>query len=271
VGVGVLRQRSARWRRGTARLRLHPPDGMRQRGRSFDLPGAVTVTAGVTLLAFALIQGPESGWTSPLILASFALAALLVAGFLAIEARSRDPFMPLRLMASRSLSGSMAVTLIFGATFSALPYFLTLYFQTVHGYSALMTGAAFLVPSLVIAAGTQVGERMATRAGMRLTLLTGIVTGAALLAVGMTTGGSYWSVLAGIVVMGLGQGLTWTGMWIAACAGSTWRSCRASAPPPGSPRDNRESPPAWPPPPCRSEPRLAWPYSSRLPPGTSPG
>ncbi|MFC7647284.1 MFS transporter [Streptosporangium lutulentum] len=130
--------------------------------------------------------------------------------------------MPLRLMANRSLSGSMAVTLIFGATFNALPYFLTLYFQTVHGYSALMTGAAFLVPSLMIAAGTQVGERMATRAGMRLTLLTGIVTGAAgtaLLAAGMTTGGSYWSVLPGIVVLGLGQGLTWTGMWIAAASG----------------------------------------------------
>ncbi|MDP9848588.1 MFS transporter [Streptosporangium lutulentum] len=201
---------------------LIPADGMRQRGRSFDLPGAVTVTAGVTLLAFALIQGPESGWTSPIILASFALAAVLLAGFLTIEARSRDPLMPLRLMANRSLSGSMAVTLIFGATFNALPYFLTLYFQTVHGYSALMTGAAFLVPSLMIAAGTQVGERMATRAGMRLTLLTGIVTGAAgtaLLAAGMTTGGSYWSVLPGIVVLGLGQGLTWTGMWIAAASG----------------------------------------------------
>ncbi|AWS47131.1 MFS transporter [Streptosporangium sp. 'caverna'] len=201
---------------------LIPADGVRQRGRSFDLPGAVTVTAGVTLLAFALIQGPESGWASPVILASFALAAVLLAGFLTIEARSRDPLMPLRLMTNRSLSGSMAVTLIFGATFNALPYFLTLYFQIVHGYSALMTGAAFLVPSLLIAAGTQVGERMATRAGMRLTLLTGIVTGAAgtaLLAIGMTTGGSYWSVLPGIVVMGLGQGLTWTGMWIAAASG----------------------------------------------------
>uniref|UniRef100_UPI003F4946ED MFS transporter n=1 Tax=Nonomuraea bangladeshensis TaxID=404385 RepID=UPI003F4946ED len=199
-----------------------PSDGVRQRGRSFDLPGAVTATAGVTLLAFALIQGPESGWTSPVILVSFALAAVLLAGFLAIEVRSRDPLMPLRLMAHRSLSGSMAVTLIFGATFNALPYFLTLYFQVVHGYSALTTGAAFLVPSLLIAAGTQVGERMATRAGMRLTLLAGSVTGAvgtALLAIGMTAGGSYWSVLPGIVVMGLGQGLTWTGMWIAAASG----------------------------------------------------
>ncbi|WP_433246229.1 MFS transporter [Streptosporangium sp. CA-135522] len=96
------------------------------------------------------------------------------------------------------------------------------YFQTVRGYSALVTGVAFLVPSLMIAAGTQIGERMATRAGMRLTLLTGIVAGTAgtvLLAVGMSAGGSYWHVLPGIVVGGLGQGLTWTGMWIAAASG----------------------------------------------------
>ncbi|MEV4181536.1 MFS transporter [Streptosporangium canum] len=201
---------------------LIPADGARQRGRSFDLPGAVTVTAGVTLLAFALIQGPESGWTSPVILAGFAFAAVLLAAFLVIEARSRDPLMPLRLLGNRSLSGSMAITLIFGATLNAVPYFLTLYFQSIHGYSPLMTGAAFLVPSLMIAAGTQIGERMATRTGMRLTLLTGIVTGAAgtaLLATGMSAGGSYWNVLPGIVVMGFGQGLTWTGMWIAAASG----------------------------------------------------
>ncbi|MFI6796051.1 MFS transporter [Streptosporangium canum] len=199
-----------------------PADGARQRGRSFDLPGAVTVTAGVTLLAFALIQGPESGWTSPIILAGFALAAVLLAVFLTVEARSRDPLMPLRLLGNRSLSGAMAITLIFGATFNALPYFLTLYFQAVHDYSALSTGAAFLVPSLMIAAGTQVGERMATRTGMRPTLLTGIVTGAVgavLLAVGMSAGGSYWHILPGILVGGLGQGLTWTGMWIAAASG----------------------------------------------------
>ncbi|WP_433246250.1 MFS transporter [Streptosporangium sp. CA-135522] len=106
-----------------------PADGARQRGRSFDLPGAVTATAGVTLLAFALIQGPESGWTSPVILASFALATALLAAFLAIEARSSDPLMPLRLLGNRSLSRAMAITLIFGATFSALPYFLTLYLK----------------------------------------------------------------------------------------------------------------------------------------------
>ncbi|MEV8630633.1 MFS transporter [Streptosporangium sp. NPDC051023] len=201
---------------------LIPADGPRRRGRGFDLPGAVAATAGVTLLAFALVQGPESGWTSPAILASFALAAVFAAVFLVIETRSRDPLMPLRLMGNRSLSGSMVITLIFGATFNALPYFLTVYFQGVHGYSPLTTGLAFLVPSLMIAAGTQVGERMATRTGMRLTLLTGIVGGAVgtvLFALGMSAGGSYWSVLPGIVVFGVFQGLTWTGMWIAAASG----------------------------------------------------
>ncbi|MFI6183693.1 MFS transporter [Nonomuraea sp. NPDC051191] len=201
---------------------LLPADGARARGRRFDVPGAVLATGGVSLLAYALIQGPESGWSSPLITGGFVLAAVLLGAFVAVEKAGADPLMPLRLFGNRSLGSAIAVILVFGATFNALPYFLTLYFQTVLGYGAVATGLAFLVPSLLIALGTQLGGRLAGRIGMRVTLLIGTVGGAAgtaLLALGISADGSYWGVLPGIVVSGVSQGLTWTGMWIASATG----------------------------------------------------
>lgn len=201
---------------------LIPADGPRIGGRRFDLPGAALATAGVSLLAFALIQGPETGWTSPFILTSALLAAVLLAAFLVVEKKSRDPLMPLRLFGNRSLSSAIAIILVFGATFNALPYFLTVHFQTVLGYEAVTTGLAFLVPALLIAIGTQLGGRLAGRIGMRRTLLIGTVGGAAgtaLLAYGVSPDGTYLHVLPGLALMGVTQGLTWTGMWIASATG----------------------------------------------------
>lgn len=192
------------------------------RGRSFDLPGALVATAGVTLLVVALVQGPESGWTSPGIVTAFALALALLALFVAIEARGHDPLMPLRLLANRSLRAAMTITFLFMATFGALLYVLTIYFHEVLGYDALQTGLAFLVPSVAIAAGTQIGERLATRTNVRTTLLTGLIVGSAgtaLLGLQLSADASYLGVTSGIIVSGLGQGTAWTGMWIAAASG----------------------------------------------------
>jgi predicted MFS family arabinose efflux permease len=127
--------------------------------------------------------------------------------------------MPLRLFVNRSLSSAMAVTFVFMGTLGALPYFLTLYFQTVHGYGALTTGLAFLGPSLSIATGTILGERLVARRGMRVTLAGGLTAGAgglAVLAAAMSADGTYLALLPGIVIMGVGQGVAWTSMWIAA-------------------------------------------------------
>ncbi|XVQ06962.1 MFS transporter [Spirillospora sp. CA-255316] len=197
-------------------------DGPREAGRGFDLPGALAVTLGVTLFVFALVQGPEAGWAAPEILAAFAASAGLLAVFTWIEARTKDPLMPLRLFANRSLSAGMAITFTFMGTFGALPYLLTIYLQSVHAYSPLQTGLAFLVPSLAIAAGTQVGERLVGRIGLRATLLGGLVVGVpgtALMAYAISADGSYAALLPGILVSGVGQGVVWTGMWIAAASG----------------------------------------------------
>ncbi|GCE00568.1 MFS transporter [Embleya hyalina] len=206
-----------------AALFVIPRDPARGIRRRFDLPGALGVTGGSTLLVAALVEGPELGWGSPWVIGAFVLAVLLLVVFAAVEARTRDPLMPFRLFRNRSLTVGMGITFIYMATFGVLPYFLTVLLQSVHGYSALETGLAFLIPSLAIAAGTQLGERLATRIGNRRTLIIGFVIGAigtAALALGFDEGAGYGLLVPGLVVSGIGQGIVWTAMWIAAATGT---------------------------------------------------
>ncbi|GAA4239018.1 MFS transporter [Actinomadura meridiana] len=206
-----------------AALVVIPRDAARTERRKFDVPGSLTVTGGSTLLVFALVEGPELGWGSPLVVGAAVLAVALLVVFVVIESRSADPLMPFRLFRNRSLTVGAAATFIFMATFGVLPYFLTVLMQTVHGYSALETGLAFLVPSIAIATGTQLGERFASRIGIRSTLLIGFVVGAigtVGLAFGFDADASYTALLPGLIVSGIGQGIVWTGMWIAAATGT---------------------------------------------------
>ncbi|MFF8904763.1 MFS transporter [Streptomyces olivaceoviridis] len=205
-----------------AALAVIPRDEVRTAGRRFDLPGALTVTAGATLLVFALVEGPENGWTAPEVIGSFVAAVVFLIAFAVIESRSRDPLMPFRLFRNRSLSVGITVTFLYMATFGTLPYFLTVLLQSVHGFSALQTGLAFLVPSVAIATGTQLGERLTTRLGTRPTLLAGFLVGAvgtALLAWGFDADATYLTAVPGLIVSGVGQGIVWTAMWIAASTG----------------------------------------------------
>ncbi|OXM72776.1 MFS transporter [Amycolatopsis sp. KNN50.9b] len=206
-----------------AALAVIPRDPAGGPRRRFDLPGSLTVTGGATLLVFALVQGPEQGWGSSLVIGAFALAAVLLVAFAVIEARSADPLMPFRLFGNPSLTTGMIVTFIYMATFGVLPYFLTVLMQSVHGYSALQTGLAFLVPSLAIATGTQLGERLTTRIGLRTTLILGFgvgVVGTAAMAIGFDAGAGYGVLVPGLIVSGVGQGVVWTAMWIAAATGT---------------------------------------------------
>jgi EmrB/QacA subfamily drug resistance transporter len=206
-----------------AALFVIPRDPARTERRRFDLPGALSVTAGATLLVFGLVEGPELGWGDPLVIAALVAAGALLVVFAVVETRSADPLLPFRLFANRSLTVGMTVTFVYMATFGVLPYFLTVLMQSVHGYTALQTGLAFLVPSLAIATGTQLGERLTTRIGIRRTLLIGFVigtVGTVTLAFGFDADAGYMTLLPGLVVSGIGQGIVWTAMWIAAATGT---------------------------------------------------
>ncbi|MEV5825180.1 MFS transporter [Spirillospora sp. NPDC052242] len=205
-----------------AALLVVPRDERDGTSRRFDLPGALTATAGATLLVFALVQGPEIGWTQPAVLGAFVLAAASLAAFALIESRGADPLLPFAMLRNRSLVVGVTVTFVFMGTFGALPYFLTVLFQDVHGFSALEAGLAFLVPSAAIASGTQLGARMVGRFGARRTLVAGFALGAAgtvALAAGFGVGAAFTTAVPGLVVSGVGQGIVWTAMWIAASTG----------------------------------------------------
>ncbi|MFE0727207.1 MFS transporter [Streptomyces antibioticus] len=202
--------------------RLFPADGPPTGTRHFDVTGALAATGGITLLVFLLVHAPQTGWTAPSTLLAAGLAVTLLTVFAAVETRSRDPLVPARLFAHRGLIAAMAVTALYSATFGSLPYFMTLYFQSVRGYGAFATGLAFLVPAVVTALGTQAGERAVARIGVRRMLAGGMglgSAGASALGLALTGDGSYPLLLPGIVLLGLGQGAAWTGMWIAAASG----------------------------------------------------
>jgi EmrB/QacA subfamily drug resistance transporter len=210
---------------GTALLlafALIPADGEREIGRRFDLPGAISVTLGVTLLVFALVQGPNLGWGSLGILTSATGALFLLVAFAVIERRSRDPLVPPRLLANRNLATAVAIAFLFWATFGSMLYFLTLYLQDVRGYGALETGVGFLIPTAVVVAGSTVAGQVATRCGLRSTLVAALsvgALGAVALGVAMSPNGSYAALIPGLVLISVGDGVVFTAMFIAAGTG----------------------------------------------------
>lgn len=202
---------------------ITPAAVARARGRRFDLAGALTVTAGTTLVVFALVQGPESGWSAPPVITASAVGLLSLVVFVVIERRSADPLLPLRLLRGRDLGTGLIVTFLYMGTFGTLLYFLTVYFQVVHGYDALRTGLAFLVPMAAIVAGAQAAGRLATTRGTRTTMIISLVVGlagAVLLGATLAVDASYLVLIPGLVVLGLGQGGGYTLMFGAATAGT---------------------------------------------------
>lgn len=191
--------------------------------RTFDLPGALTVTAAATLLVFALVQGPEAGWSEPLILVSIVLSVVLGTMFVLIERRAADPLVPARLVRNKSLIIGSLTTFLYMGTFGAIPYFMTVLFQDVLAFTPLQTGLAFLIPSASIFVGTQLGGRLTTRSGARFALILGAlvgIVGTLWFASAATTGASLASLAPGIIVSGVAQGIVWTAMWVAVGTGT---------------------------------------------------
>jgi len=163
------------------------PASPRRTGR-FDLPGAVTATAGVASLVYGLSNAattPDgvSHWGDAKVIASLAAAAVLLTAFAVIETRSRYPLLPLRLMRSRDRSGAFLISLCVGTAGLGMFFFLTLFIQDVWGYSALRTGVAYLpyVPAILVM--TVVAQRGVSRVGARPLLIAGTVVAA---------GGMFW-------------------------------------------------------------------------------
>ena len=199
-------------------------DGARVAGfGDFDLLGALSVTAGSALLVFGLVGGPQYGWASARSSGAFAAGAVFLGIFLLIERRSRDPLVPLRVLGNRSLTSSMAIILLFQSTLAGTYYLFTTYLQNGLGYTPLVAGLAFLPLTVVsMAASLKLTPALITRWGVRATLAGGMLVngiGVASLASAMSRSGSFWVILPGLVIWGLGGGVTFPAMFVAASAG----------------------------------------------------
>jgi MFS family permease len=198
------------------------PDRVAHSNRKFDLSGALTATGAVTFLVFALVQGPETGWSSPRILMAIAAGLVLLATFTLIERRSRDPIVPRRLLANRPLTIAVAIAFMFMATFGSLLYFLSIYFQDVRGYDPLQAGIAFVLPTAVVVASSAAAGSVVTRIGLRSTLVTALAIGAAgaiALALAISPDSTYRSLTPGLIAISIADGIVFTSMFIAAATG----------------------------------------------------
>ena len=149
-------------------------EGERHSGR-LDVPGAVTGTAGIAALAYGLTRAGEHGWTDTVTLASFAAAAVLLPALLALQRRTADPLMPLRVFADRARSGSYAAMLVLGSALMGLFYVVTLHLQQVQGFGAMRTGLAWLPFAVGIVAGTVIGTGLVEKVQPRALAAAGLL------------------------------------------------------------------------------------------------
>ncbi len=124
--------------------RAHVRESRDPRARRVDVPGQVALGSGLFLLVLALLRGNEEGWSSTFIVAALAGGAVLLAAFLVIESRVKEPMLPLGMFRNPSFAGAQVAALAISATFFAIFLYVTLYLQQVLGLSAIEAGLVYL-------------------------------------------------------------------------------------------------------------------------------
>jgi EmrB/QacA subfamily drug resistance transporter len=183
------------------------PESRNERApHSLDLAGALTATAGLGLLIYAISEVPEKGWMSTATLLFGALGALLMACFVVAEWRSDAPLVPLGVLRKRAVVVPNAAIFLQSMVGIAWLYVLTLYLQDVLGHSALTAGLLFIPMTLASVLTALVAGRLATRLGLRMTAAWGLALVAVglLLMTSMSVGGGLVFVLLGMVVGEIG-------------------------------------------------------------------
>jgi EmrB/QacA subfamily drug resistance transporter len=143
--------------------------------RVFDVAGAVTVTASLSILVYALVDANDAGWGSSQTIGLIALAALLMAAFVAIELRTAKPLVPFSIFRIRTLTGANVVGLLVGASLFSMFFFISLYMQQVLDYSAIHAGLSYLPLALVIMASAGIASQLVTKLGYKPVLAAGLL------------------------------------------------------------------------------------------------
>jgi EmrB/QacA subfamily drug resistance transporter len=190
--------------------------------RRFDVAGAVTITAALVALVYAVVEAPEAGWAGGQTLGLLALAAALTVVFVGIEKRSAAPLAPLGVFRSRSLVGGNLVLFALGTTGFGVPFILTQYAQEVLGWSPIQFGLASVVMPVTAVIGTVTAQAIATKGGVRRVAVVAMaLTGVgSLVLTQVSVGGSYLGdLLLALLILGPGIGAAYVAGSIASLTG----------------------------------------------------
>ncbi len=191
--------------------------------RHLDLPGAISLTGGLILFVYALTNATIDGFTSIQTLLPLGLTALILAGFFAIENRSKAPLIPLSFLRRGNVLAANAMGLIFTSSAGGLVFLLTIYLQQILNYSALDAGIRFLPPALIFFfVGGWGSSWLTNRIGMKpvLVLSMALVTVGSALLIPITVTSGYLGILPGLIVWSLGASIGFVALSIAAVAGT---------------------------------------------------
>jgi EmrB/QacA subfamily drug resistance transporter len=190
--------------------------------RRFDVAGAVTVTAGLSLLVYAVVTASSHGWASVTTIGLLAGSAALLVAFAVIEARSLAPLLPLSFFRNRTVTAANVAMLLLGGVMFPMFVFLSLYMQQVLGYSAIKAGVAFLVVAGGLIVSSGLAQGLVTRVGAKLVLTVGLLGAAVaqVLFIGLPAAGSFTAhLLPGFLIVAVALGLAFVGGVIASTIG----------------------------------------------------
>jgi EmrB/QacA subfamily drug resistance transporter len=211
---------------GVAALVLSPfllGESLDKHGQGFDVPGAVLVTGGLSLLVLGITQGYGWGWTSPETLLTFAGSALLLVAFAVWERRVKDPLVPFSIFRLQTLTAANVAGFILGTALFAMFLMLTLYMQQVLGLTPIETGFGYLAVAGTAIIWANVAAAAITRVGVKPALVFGMsmMTLGLLYFTQVSADGSYWTdLLPGFLIIGLGMPFAFVAITIAAVAGT---------------------------------------------------
>jgi len=198
------------------------PESRDESDTGFDVAGALTGTAGLVALVYALVRGNDVGWSSGQTIGTLVLAAVLLGAFLTIQRTARFPLVPGRLFRGSSAAGADLSALLIGAAIFAIFFFLSIYLQGLKGYSPVKTGFAFLPMTILIGVGAAIASNLLGRLGPRPMLVGGMGTaGVGLLALMRIAPDSTYlgTILPALALVAIGMGFAFVSLTSAAVAG----------------------------------------------------
>jgi EmrB/QacA subfamily drug resistance transporter len=192
-----------------ARLVIHESRDTSAEQR-LDLPGLLSSAIGLFALTYALIEANKYGWTSPLILGLFALAALALTVFVLLELHQRVPMLDLALFRNPTFAGANTVMLLVALAMFGVFFYVSLFVQNVLGYSPTQAGATFLPMTLCVVVLAPIAGRISDRYGARWLIAAGmtLVAGSLVIFAQLDQQSTFWNILPGLIIGGAGMAMS---------------------------------------------------------------